>query len=227
MKKKAWPSMPEHRALLLLAALCLATLSPWGPVSAFGPGVACADVVSLDGLLEAPNGSPTATATQIVSATPTLAASLMVVKLVDKVHAAPGEVLQYTLVVINDMLSGEDPGSYVRLLDQLPEELEFVAGSLSAHATYEADTRSILWSGQVARGGSLEVAFQARLTPAAGTKRSLVNTVLVTDAFGRDSVASAQTHIVQPLLTATPTATARAPEAEHTLYLPLALKNAP
>jgi hypothetical protein len=136
-------------------------------------------------------------------------------------------VLQYTLVVINDMLGGEDPGSYVRLLDRLPEELEFVRGSLSAPATYEAHSHSILWSGQVPRGGSLVVGFQGRLTAAGGTKRSIVNTVLVTDAFGRESEASAKTRVVQPLRTPTPTATARVPEAKHALYLPLAVKSAP
>jgi uncharacterized repeat protein (TIGR01451 family) len=170
---------------------------------------------------------PTVTATATPSATPTAAASLMVAKLADKVHAAPGEVLQYTLAVMNDMLSSEDPGSYVRLLDQLPQDLELVVGSLSAHATYEVQTRSILWGGQVPRGQSLEVLFQARLTVTAATKRSVINTVLVTDAFGRESVASAQTHIVRPLLTATPAETARAPEAGYRLYLPLAYKRVP
>jgi uncharacterized repeat protein (TIGR01451 family) len=154
MTKKAWPSMPERRALFLVAALCLAAWSSWGPVSAMDLAVDSAGVVNARDLPAAPNSSPTATASPTVTATPTVAASLMVAKLVDKVHAAPGEVLQYTLVVINDMLGGEDPGSYVRLLDQLPEELELVPGSLSAHATYEAHSRSILWSGQVARGST-------------------------------------------------------------------------
>ena len=85
-------------------------------------------------------------------------------KLVDKEQAQAGDLLQYTLVVINDMLGGEDPGTSVQLLDALPDTLQLVEGSLSEEAGYDVDNRTIHWSGQVPRGLSTEVSFEARLT---------------------------------------------------------------
>jgi len=72
----------------------------------------------------------------------------------------------------------------------------------------------------VPRGGSIEVTFHALLTPAAGCWRSVSNTMVVTDAFGRELEASVQTHITQPACTATPTTS-----MEHRLYLPVLLRN--
>jgi uncharacterized repeat protein (TIGR01451 family) len=120
----------------------------------------------------------------------------MVAKWVDRDQASPGETLRYTLVVMNDQLGGQDPGTYVRILDRLPETLEYVPGSLCEGARYDAANRSILWDGQVPRGLSVEVNFTARLTPAAGGMRSVTNTVLVTDAFGRETEGSAQTQML-------------------------------
>ena len=144
-------------------------------------------------------------------------------KLVDKKWALPGDVLQYTLVVMNDMLGGDDPGSAVQLEDALPDSLELVQGSLSPHAIYDADTRTIHWSGPVPRGGSMGITFQALLTLAAGCWRSVSNTMVVTDAFGRELEASAQTHITNATCTATPTSTGE-PMA-HRLYLPVMLRD--
>jgi uncharacterized repeat protein (TIGR01451 family) len=203
--------------LILLALLAVA----WGPLRPMGllaaPAVVATDVARVRVL--PPTSTPTPTAT------PTVVASLMVAKWVDKRQALVGEVLQYTLVVMNDMLGGDDPGSYVQLVDPLPDTLELVPGSLSPHASYDADTRTILWSGQVPRGGSIGVTFHALLTPAAGSMRSVSNTMVVTDAFGRELEASAQTHIIHPTGTATPTSTAEPPPMEHRLYLPVVFQN--
>lgn len=200
--------------LILLALLPVA----WGPMGLqAGPLLVAADADHV-GVLHA-------THTPTPSATPTVVASLMAAKLVDKKWALVGEVLQYTLVVMNDMMGGDDPGSYVQLVDPLPDTLELVPGSLSPHASYDADTRTILWSGQVPRGGSIGITFHALLTPAAGSWRSVSNTMVVTDAFGRELEASAQTHIIHPTGTATPTSTAEPPTMEHHLYLPVVLQN--
>jgi uncharacterized repeat protein (TIGR01451 family) len=120
----------------------------------------------------------------------------MVIKLVDKEQASVGEALTYTLVVMNDMLGGENPGAHVQLHDQLPETLELVPGSLSPEATYDEASRTVQWSGTVPQGGSVDIAFQAVLTSAAGEMRSAINTVVVTDAFGRMDERSAQTQVV-------------------------------
>jgi uncharacterized repeat protein (TIGR01451 family) len=134
-------------------------------------------------------------------------ASLMVAKLVDHPQAMVGEVLQYTLVILNDMLGGVDPGSSVHLVDTLPAALELVAGSLSSDASYDAPTRTVHWHGRVAQGGSVEVSFRARVMPAALEQRSVINTMTVQDALDRRLDASANTDVVQPTLTPTPTST--------------------
>lgn len=157
-----------------------------------------------------PGAVPTPTALP----SPTAHASLMVVKFVDKQHAAPEELLQYSLVVMNDMLAGPDPGATVTMEDTLPLQLEFMEGTLTGQAIYEADSRIVRWVGQVPRGGSVEVRFRVRLVAAAAEMRSIVNTVLVTDAFGRQREASAQTHVT--LLAATPTNSPAPPAATPT-----------
>jgi uncharacterized repeat protein (TIGR01451 family) len=204
--------------LLILLALSPIAGGPLGPIGLLAgppPVAADADHVLVPGAPDTP--TPTATPTEV--------ASLLVAKLVDKKWALVGDVLQYTLLVMNDMLGGDDPGSSVELVDPLPDTLELVAGSLSPHASYDADRRTILWSGPVPRGGSLGITFQALLTPAAGCWRSVSNTMVVTDAFGRELEASAQTHITHPACTATPTSTAEPPPMEHHLYLPVVLRN--
>jgi uncharacterized repeat protein (TIGR01451 family) len=210
MTAKTSLSLRAGMSLLILLALLPVA---WGPMGLLaGPPLVAADADHVRVL--------DATHTPTQTATPTVVASLMVYKLVDKNWALPGDVLQYTLVVMNDMLGGDDPGSYVQLVDSLPDTLELVPGSLSPHASYDAGTRTILWSGQVPRGGSIGVTFQALLTPAAGCWRSVSNTMVVSDAFGRELEASAQTHITHPACTATPTT-----PMEHRLYLPVVLRN--
>lgn len=144
---------------------------------------------------------PTATPT----ATPTTTASLGVSKLVDLSEAPPGSMLRYTLVVMNDILSGEDPGASATLQDALPETLELAPGSLNPTAQYDEGTRTIRWTGSIARGSSIGLGFHALMTDLASTMRSVSNSVVVTDAFGRVREASAHTHVLlQPTATGTP-----------------------
>lgn len=151
--------------------------------------------------------SPPGTATPIPTASPEKVATLMVGKLVDRKQARPGDVLQYTLVVMNDQSRGDDPGTSVQLVDALPDVLELVPGSLSADATYDARAHTVLWSGHVPRGLSVDVSFQARLTAAAASMPSVTNTVTVSDAFGRVRESSAVTPIEAGQPSATPTDT--------------------
>jgi len=127
---------------------------------------------------------------------PPAEATLSVAKWVDKEQAVVGDVLTYTLVVMNDMLGAEDPGHNVQLQDIMPEALEWVPGSLSPEAAYDAASRTVRWSGAVPRGGSVDITFRAVLAPAAAELRSVLNTVAVTDAFGQVSQQSAHTQVV-------------------------------
>jgi uncharacterized repeat protein (TIGR01451 family) len=120
----------------------------------------------------------------------------MVAKWADKEQAVVGEHVTCRLVVMNDQLGGEDPGAQVQLQDTLPDTLDFLSGSLSPEATYDEVTRSVRWSGQVPQGGSMYITFGAVLSPAAGEMRSVINTVVVTDALGQVTEASAQTQVI-------------------------------
>ncbi len=153
--------------------------------------------------LPACDRSPTATPAATALPSATAPATLMVFKVVAKPQAVPGETLQYSLVVMNDMLAGPDPGAAVTLEDSLPEYLEFIPGTLTGEAVYEEPGRTIRWAGPVPRGGSVEVRFQVRLASGAAKMRSVINTVRVTDAMGGQLDAYAQTQV--NLLAATPT----------------------
>jgi uncharacterized repeat protein (TIGR01451 family) len=169
----------------------------------------CLHFVLALSLMVACERAPTPTATPMVSRTPTpspgVHATLLPIKLVDREQATPGDVLQYTLVIMNDMISSDDPGTAVRLVDQLPDALEFVQGSLSSGASYDSAARAVQWSGQVPQGGSVQVVFEARLGSAALNAGSVVNTIMVTDAFGRRGDASVQTQVLRPTSSATHT----------------------
>jgi len=128
--------------------------------------------------------------------TPSAPPTLLLAKLVDKEQAMVGDLLTYTFVLMNDQLGAEDPGAKVELLDELPETLELQPGSLSSDATYDQVTRTVRWSGRVPQGGSVDITFRAVLTPAAGEMRSVVNTVVVTDALGQVTERSAQVQVV-------------------------------
>jgi uncharacterized repeat protein (TIGR01451 family) len=156
-----------------------------------------------------PTYTPTATPTDTptVMPSPTVQASLAVAKFVDKLQATTGEILQYSLVVMNDMLVGGDPGTAVTMEDALPPEVEFIAGTLTGQAIYEEASATVWWAGQVPRGGSVEVRFQVRVTLEAAEMPSVINVVLVTDAFGRQSGATVETQLVP-----------------HRLYLPLVIR---
>ncbi len=145
------------------------------------------------------------TASPTPTSRPAANATLMVGKLVDREQARPGDLLRYTLVVMNDQLRGGDPGTSVHLVDRLPDALELVADSLQADAVYDVQTHTIQWSGQVPRGLSVDVIFQVRLTAAAAGVPSVVNTVVVTDAFGLERSSSAETQVIQLASTAAPT----------------------
>ena len=211
---------PQHCGTVI-KKLCFGALTAL-LVIAFGAVGGVSNLGMPDSVQAAVPGAASSTPTLTV--TPTGAPTLMAAKLVDKDQALPGDVLHYTLVVLNDDLSGEDPGTSVQLVDPLPDTLELIPGSLSENATYDADTRTILWSGQVPRGGNIAVTFQARLTPEAANWQSISNTMVVTDAFGREKEASAQTHVIHPGETATPTCTAAPPCVFHHSFLPLVLR---
>ncbi|MFH1085429.1 MAG: kelch repeat-containing protein, partial [Chloroflexota bacterium] len=74
-------------------------------------------------------------------------------------HAAPGDILPYTLMLRN---SGED-ATWAQWELTLPAELEFVLGSLTGGGAYDPASRRVIWSGSLAARGAAEVGFRARV----------------------------------------------------------------
>jgi uncharacterized repeat protein (TIGR01451 family) len=131
------------------------------------------------------------------------------VKLVEgkeRVTTSPGQTLTYTITFRN---SGDTPARNVRLQDDLPDGLDYVAGTLrlaNRALTDAADTdegafanrRVEIRLAQVAVGETVQVAFQARVTQANAHGAGLVNTA-VTNADNAPAVSSTTaTAVVNP-----------------------------
>ena len=101
-------------------------------------------------------------------------------KYVSQSTAALGDVLTYTVTLRNT--GGESSGTLV-VSDPLPEEVEYVADSLNWNngtASYNAISRTVVWTGTVAAGGSEWFSFQAEVVSDAGAPFDLVNVASAT-----------------------------------------------
>ncbi len=136
--------------------------------------------------------------------TPPTAATLTLVKMVDRPQAAPGEALQYTLIIINDMLGGLDPGISVAISDPLPDGLEWVADDPQSPGRYDALARTWSWAGAVPRGGSLRLTLSVRLRGDVSVGTQLTNVAQASDALGRILQASASLSVHAPPATPSP-----------------------
>ena len=162
-----------------------------------------------------PTDTPPPTATPLpplATATPTpveaaIPPSLVTYKVVDPSEAGEGDLLTYAIIIMNDMMGGEDPGSRVMVVDVLSPYLLLVPGSLTGGATYDAAQHAIIWQGQVARGGSMVISFQAHIGQGLEPGSRLQNRALITDAFGRISIVDAFTLLRGRDVTPPPTPT--------------------
>ena len=133
----------------------------------------------------------TAGVTPTLSVTPVQApGSLMVHKMAMPDAIAPGELITYIIVMMNDQLGRADPGTAVVLTDTIPAHTSYISGTADSGAQYDAAADSITWTGAVPQGLSVEVSFQVRVDDAASltgvpSSGEIENVVLVTDAFGR------------------------------------------
>ena len=142
--------------------------------------------------------APTNTPTPTLTPTRDLSATLLPIKLVEPESAAPGDMVRFTLAVMNDMLGGQDPGTSVSLQDTLPPQLEIVPGSFGGGMTYNPADRTLTWLGSVPRGGSITLSFRARVATGASVGASIRNELRVTDAFGRSNNAAATVDVIAP-----------------------------
>ena len=76
--------------------------------------------------------------------------------------------------------------STVTLVDPLPSGVEVITPALPSGMTYDPDTHTLSWSGQIAAGGVLMMMVPVRGTLAAAqADKALFNTFYITDQWGR------------------------------------------
>jgi uncharacterized repeat protein (TIGR01451 family) len=82
-------------------------------------------------------------------------------KRVDKLHASPGEELEYAIFVEN---GGPDPVTGVHVEDEIPDHTTYVNGSLSASKPVTGYTGSaVTWAGDVQPGELVTISFKVRV----------------------------------------------------------------
>ncbi len=124
-----------------------------------------------------------ATATPTPTATPP---TLMVHKVAEPEAVVPGDVIVYTIVMMNDMLGEADPGTSVVLTDSIPAHTTYISGTASSEAHYDAAANRITWAGAVPQGLSVTVSFQVQVDGCELASEEIENVTLVRDAFGRE-----------------------------------------
>ncbi len=112
-------------------------------------------------------GAPTVTATRQVAITPTPVAELQMVKTSNRTTAAPGEVVNYQVVVTNVSTVVADP---VTITDRLPLGLTYVDNSIQAtpnppNQVVNTGNTFTLTFGALPPGQSITVNYGARVTP--------------------------------------------------------------
>ncbi len=163
-------------------------------------------VTTLPTATETVTPSPTDTLTP--SRTPTSTTTLAGAKLSDPSTVCNGEVITYTIALLNDQIGSVDPGTHVVVRDQLPAGAEYITGTATSGATYDPEERTINWEGAIPRGGSVAIAFQVR-AQLASSSGLLTNRAWYTDAFGRMYPLEVTTLVLAaPTATATPTPSA-------------------
>ncbi|MFQ5341266.1 MAG: GEVED domain-containing protein [Anaerolineae bacterium] len=86
---------------------------------------------------------------------------LKIGKRVDKLHASPGEVLEYTIAVEN---GSNTPETGVHVEDEIPDHTTFVNGSLSASKPTAGYSGGVVtWDGDVAAGELVTISFKVRV----------------------------------------------------------------
>jgi len=101
-------------------------------------------------------------------------------KTVDRGTAAPGDVLLYTLTLLN---TGNMNAHGARITDTIPLSTTYVAGSVTGGATYDAGNNRILWNGDVNKGTPVVVTFRVRTNNPLPNGTLISNTAQIYDGF--------------------------------------------
>lgn len=144
-------------------------------------------------------GVPPITAIARVVLNPPPSPQLQLVKTVARPSVAPGEVVDYRLVVTNVSTVTANP---VTVTDQLPVGLVYVQGSIQATPNpptevVATDSRFTLTFGALPPGQSITVNYQVQVTPDA-SRGNGINTAQASTPGGSPTTATAQVTINAP-----------------------------
>ncbi len=113
-----------------------------------------------------------------------LGGDLGVLKQVDATLASPGDILTYTITVINER---QEVVTNVRVYDAIPDSTSYVAGSISSGGFYNAATDSLYWNlGSLNPFEIRVVSFQVVIDGDVPDNIQIPNTALVLSSLGGD-----------------------------------------
>jgi uncharacterized repeat protein (TIGR01451 family) len=99
--------------------------------------------------------------------------------------AAQGDIVTYAFTITG-------PGTALQFSDPLPSGLEYVAGSATAGATYDAASRTIRWSGSPPSGQAVTITFRAQVSTS--SPLAVANQATITD--GRTSASASPSLLI-------------------------------
>jgi uncharacterized repeat protein (TIGR01451 family) len=115
--------------------------------------------------------------TTTVHSAPDLTAST---KTVDRGLALPGELLQYTVRLVND---GDMDAGHVRLTDTLPVSTTYHGGLWQSQGVATCVNGIVTWEGPVNAGDVVEITYKVRLIDALSDGETITNVATVEDGF--------------------------------------------
>ena len=138
--------------------------------------------------------------------------------------ALAGEALTYTITLRNLPAA---PSNQVAITNTLPVSLSLAPGTISGGAVYDAGSRQLTWSGQLAGGGEQQISYRAVPAPGLADGALLENKLQV--YYGRHALTFERTAAVwvnaPDLSRSSLTAVANAPAATQRITYTLRLVN--
>lgn len=113
------------------------------------------------------------------------------IKQVNRLLAAPGETLHYTITLRNPGPTLEN----VEMTDALPPQLSYAGGLSASSGTAQESGRVITWNGAVSAGQPVLIQFDASVSANLFSPQPIVNTAVISDGLGNSWQTQAVTFI--------------------------------
>jgi len=174
-------------------------------------GVQIINGATVDDKIHAPFDTNTVTTT--ITAAPDLSRSNKAVNL-DSAH--PGDLLNYTITLVNDGLMT----SKARVDDVLPANVTFESGPVvsgGGSGGYDGGTRRIYWSGQIPPAQTVTVVYYVRVNTPLNDGTLITNTAAISDGYHAGVLT---TNMVETRITAAPNLATSAKTVDKTTASP-------